>query len=340
MSKKSTTSTTSDGTTHLTTTPTNPEFVTRGIGDLSGSILDLSKSDPYQYVAGPDPLQTKAGATAGGLNGSPWNFDGAADLMRGVAGAGANTYDPFTVKAASVLDNLPAYMSPYTNDVVDTTLKGYDQNSNQVRQGQALDLAGDSTFGGSGGSILRALTEGQLGMGRAQTEAGLRDRAFTTGAGLASGDADRKTSTRLADMAAINSAGQFNAGQHDLDLQRRLAAAGGLAGLSTAADANTRANAETQAGIGGSLRDITQAHDSAPLTLAALTSGLFGSLPLNLLHGQTADGTTHTTGTGTSTESDPIGQLSKLLAAIGSLGGGGGGGSGGSGSGASAAAGG
>lgn len=285
MSKKSTTSSTTDNTNNFsaTTTPSNPEWVTKGIGDLGGSVLDLSKSDPYSYVAGPHALQTQAGNLAGSLTGSPDNFNGAADATRGAMSAGA-----MYTKPASLLDNLQGYMNPYTNDVVNTTLRGFDQNANQTRAQQLLDLGNDSTFGGSGGSILRAQTEGQLGLSRAQTEAQLRDQAFNTGAGLSNEDANRVQQSRLANQT-----------EYETALQRAFQGAGQLGNLSTAYDANQRANAQTMAGIGGTLQGIDQTHAGAPLALAGLTSGLFNNLPLNLLHGQTQNGTS--TGTSNST---------------------------------------
>jgi hypothetical protein len=199
-------------------------------------------------------------------------------------------------------------MSPYLNDVVNTTLKGYDDNANQTRQGQMLDLANDSTFGGSGGSILRALTEGQIGQGRAATEAGLRQQGFETALGAANNDANRYQNTN--DLNA-----QLSAQGQD----RTLSAAAQLQNLITSNDANARANLAAQGDIGAQLRDIEQQRLGAPLNLLATQAGLFGSLPLGLLHGQVGDSTGQSNGTSTTTVSDPLGSLSSLMSGAGSL---------------------
>jgi hypothetical protein len=270
-----------------TQTPTNPAWVSNGLGTLGGHVTDLAGQDPYSFVAGANPLQRQAGNLSGSLSGSPWNFDGAADATRGAMSAGA-----MYAKPASLLDNLQGYMNPYTNDVVNTTLKGFDQNANQTRAQQMLDLGNDSTFGGSGGAILRAQTEGQLGLGRAQTEAQLRDQAFNTGAGLSNQDANRVQQSRLANQT-----------EYETALQRALQGAGQLGNLSTAYDANQRDNAQTMAGIGGTLQGLDQAHAGAPLTVASLLNGAFAGLPLNLLHGQDNNGTTSSITSGTSNTS-------------------------------------
>lgn len=317
-SKSSKTNSTSNTTTNLTQTPTNPAWVDSGLAGLGQQIGDLSKLDPYSLVAGPDALQTQAGTAAAGLTSSP-NFGAASNMFTGVAGAATPH-----VQSASLLDGLSNYQNPYLNDVVNTTLTGFDDNAGRTRAQQQLDLANDSTFGGSGGSILRSLTEGQLAQQRAATEAGLRSDAFNTAAGLSNEDAARRQAASVS-----------NAGEADNALARMLASATGLADIGTAQGADNRANIGTQASLGDMLRQIQQAHDMAPLTGAAAQAGLWNALPLNLLHGQTSNGTGSVQSTGTTVENDPIGQLSKLLAAIGSLGGGGGGGGG---SGAEAAA--
>jgi hypothetical protein len=304
---KTTTNQTTSGTTSMTQTPTNPEWVTSGLQGLGGQISDLSKLDPYSLVAGPDKLQTQAGQGASGLTTSPY-FGQGADMLKGVAGAGANTYNPAMmgdvgkVSGASGLTNLSAWMNPYTNDVVNTTLAGFDENAGRTRASQQLDLANDSTFGGSGGSILRSLTERGLAQDRAGTEASLRDQAFNTAAGYSSQDADRTQQASLANLSAdltratanqnaLNQGGQFNAGQHDADLSRQLAVGEGLAGIGTAAGAEGRSNLTTQADIGAMLQALAQQKAGAPMAQTGALAQMFGSLPLGLTHGTQSDGT-------------------------------------------------
>lgn len=217
------------------------------------------------------------GMTPGGApQPSAGGGSGFLDTIRGAGAAG-----PQNVQGASLLDGLPSYMSPYTNDVVKTTLAGFDQNANQVRQQQQLDLGGDTTFGGSGGSILRSLTEGQFGQGRAATEAGLRDQAFNTGASLSGQDADRRQGASLA-----------NAGLAEQAMMRRLQAG-------TAEGDQTRANITQQSQIGEMLRQIEAAKKLAPITALGAQGSLISGLPLDLFHGGTSTGSLSGTTTGT-----------------------------------------
>jgi hypothetical protein len=358
-SKKSKTSTTQN--TSMTSTPTNPEWVTSGLGALGGRISStFAGLDPSSLVPGADPLQTQAAQGAAGLgqfggygggsaaamgpkraammanggsSGGPGLFaesagpKRAAMLASGQGGA-ASTGNPYgdamstfndmrgsqanlagistgqatSGNAASLLDNLDAYMNPYTDRVVDTSLAGFDRDRNLTRQQQALDLAGDETFGGSGGSILRALTEGELGLSRGQLESGLRADAFNTGAMLSNQDADRRQGMSLANlnaqntfglanMDAQNSGAQFNASQRDGALQRQMAGAAGLAGTASEMQEQQRQNIASQSGMGEMLRQIQQQQAMAPIAALGMEGSLWNSLPLDLLKGQTSTGT-------------------------------------------------
>jgi hypothetical protein len=290
ISSKKTTSTT-DTTSNVnqdtsnTTRPFNPDWVTNPVQGLTGRIDSyFSGLDPQSLVAGPNALQTQGADSLSHLTGSPWNFDGAADLTRGVAAADAPSVQG--VRANGYIND---YMNPYTDSVVNSSLAGFDQNANQTRQGQMLDLAGDSTFGGSGGSILRSLTEGQLGLSRGQLEGGLRSQGFNTALTAAQADADREQNARTTNAQMLSDT-----------LNRRLTAGGQLANLSTSYDANQRANADAQMGAGDTLRGIDQQGLLAPTAASGLEGGLLSNLPLDMFHGSDATGSLSGTATGTS----------------------------------------
>lgn len=287
MSKKTTTKTNQQ--THMVQTPNNPEFVSKGIEGLAGQVTDLSKADPYSFVAGPDALQTQAAQGASALSSSPVQ-----GILNGVATAG-----PQSVQAASLLDNLPAYMSPYTKDVVDASLADYDFGAGQQDAQARLDLGGDTTFGGSGGALYRSALGGQLARGRGTLSAGLRDQAFNTGASLSGQDADRRQQASMSNASLAEQA-----------LARQAAAA-------QAMGSEGRANVDTQSQIGAILQQLAQTRAVAPLSLLGTQATLFGGLPLGLLQGQTQDGTM--SGTSTSKTSDPMGAIGGLLAGAGSL---------------------
>lgn len=264
--------------------PTNPAFVTQPVQDIANQINALSNRDPLDFVTGASDLQQQAFSSASGLvNGGSDSagglFDQSRDLAVSAGSAGANTAQggllgsPNSTQAASVdsasfqaslvgdngiqvgptarvssqslLDGLDNYISPYTDQVVDTSLAEYDEQSGRNRARLAAEGAANNAFGGSRFAVREGIFEGETDRLRALTEAGLRDQAFNTGANLSSQDADRRQQASsanaaadnartaqqaqldqqslLSDVAAQNQAGQFNAG---LEQQGLLADAG------------------------------------------------------------------------------------------------------------------
>jgi hypothetical protein len=244
MSKK--TKTSSQSTSTATRTPTNPEWVTSGLESLGGKIMGLANMDPRSFVAGPSALQTKAFGDAGNLTVSP-RYAEAGNIFTRIAGEGPSTYtaktgqakdwtaqgydavtgqatkagpvadwegqgyDAATYNASSLLEGLDKYMSPYTNDVVNTALADYDFGAGETRANQALDEARSGAFGGSGAAITRALTEDNLTRGRGTLSAGLRDTAFTRGANLSATDAGFRNDASRFNAGALNDASAFRA---------------------------------------------------------------------------------------------------------------------------------
>lgn len=255
-----------------------------------------------------------------------------------VAGAGAPQMTAAQMAAAhmdaaTAYGGIDHYMDPYLNDVVNTTLTGFDKNAGLQRAQAQMGLAGDTTFGGSGGSIYKALLEGNLSDSRAATEAGLRSQGYAQALAAAQQDAQRQqeaNSTNAGFTQGANSAnagfqqqaGATNAGLADSNLTRQLAAGGQLGNLADmgltgaiAGDANTRSNIDTQSAQGDLIRQIALQHNLAPITVASALSGLWGSTPFGLLHGE--NDTSHSTST--QTVSDPMGTIASLAGAAGSL---------------------
>jgi len=163
--------------------------------------IDTSKFTGSQFVAGEDPLQTSAinlaqqgvgsytpylSAAQAGMTTAGGDL-GAARTAAGGLGAltGANAYQPF--------------MSPYQQQVIDTSLASFDKQAAQQQQGlrdQALDVPG--AFGGgregvqqaeymAGSDLNRAALQAQLmqqGFGQAQKGA---QQAFQNQGAIASG---------------------------------------------------------------------------------------------------------------------------------------------------------
>lgn len=316
--KKTKTTSSSNSTQNLTQTANNPGYVDQALANLTGQVQNLSSLNPTSLIAGPDPLQTQAATGAAGLSLSP-DFGTASQMLSGAGGGGPNTYAATTGTAASLLPNLQNYFSPYQNDVVKSALADYDVGAGQTRAANQLALAGDDTFGGSGGAIQTSLSNDAIDRGRATLSAGLLNQGFNEAASLSNQDADRQQQMSLANLTALNSAGQYNAGAADTAAQRQLAAGAALTNNGTAAGAQAQGNVATQSSIGQILQALAQAKAGAPLAQTGALASILAALPLGLVHGQTTNGASSSSGTSTQTVSDPMGQIGSLISAGGSL---------------------
>ena len=116
-------------------------------------------TDPTTGLGSFQPFLTKAGT--------------AADAATGLTGTGAGT------GAGSI----SSYMSPYQQQVIDTTLQDFDQQA-QIRQNQlaAQTLGVPGAFGGGREGVQRAQYQAQSDQNRAQTLANLRQTGFQNAA--------------------------------------------------------------------------------------------------------------------------------------------------------------
>lgn len=295
------TKTTSSSNQTATMTPNNPAWSENLVSGVADRIGNLGNLDPYSLVADANPLQTSAGNLSGSLGAGIQDARVAFGSGMGSAtGATQSIIDGSApqMTAASLLDGLQNYMSPYTNNVVDTTLANYDRSAGQNRAQQLLNIGGmDDTFGGSGSMAYLGNFDAANQLNRAQTEAQLRDQGFNTGSNLSNLDAGRRQ-----DASSTNA--QLQAQQNALKLQAAQqmgALAQSQANTAMGFDANQRDNATSQANIGDVLRQIQQQKLGAPIAQASAQAGLLGQLPLDLFRGQTVNSTG--TSTGTSKES-------------------------------------
>lgn len=292
---------------------TAPDWITKALQGITGNITDLAGQNPQSFVAGANPLLTQAGTTAGGLGaGDPHAFGAASDVTGYVMNANA----PRT-GAVQASPYIQQYMDPYQNDVINATDADLTHNEGLSRARDALSLAGSGAFGGSGAALTQSADNEALARTRASTLSGLRSAGYTQALGAAEQDAGRR-----------QSANDLNAQLYGQNMDRALGAASQLGGLATTQDANTRANIDSQSGVGTTLRGIAQQQATAPLSLASWSSSTLPDL-LRGLFGQSGttsgvtNGTTNSTGTTTSngtTSTNPSG-MSDLgdIAAIASL---------------------
>lgn len=297
MGKRKSTSQTSTSSSS-SSTPTNPEWVAHTAQSLNTGIQSLGGRDPYSLIAPVSDLEVQAGAGASKLGkgfGSGDNAVGSdswfSDLLSQPAPA---------VGAASLLDNLSAYSNPYRDQVVDAALADYDYSAGATRAAQDLELTGSNAFNGSGSGITRSMTERQLNQARGTLSANLLKDMFTTSAGLASQDAERRQQASLANA--------------QMALQDRQA----RAQLALDRDGGLRSNVAAQAALGAQLRGTDQAMRNAPITQLGTQIDMFSGLPLQLFQGQntTSTGTSNTKSTQTPSLLDMLGQIAEAGANV------------------------
>ena len=139
------------------------EQLTSAIGGLKD--LDVSKIYGPQFVAGQGALTEQAQQLAGGLGGyQPY-------LQAAQAATGPQAYQQF--------------MSPYQQDVINTTLQQYDIQSQKGLPALAAQAIGAGAFGGGREGVQRAEYQTQSDLNRALLQAQLQQQGFGQAQGLA-----------------------------------------------------------------------------------------------------------------------------------------------------------
>lgn len=200
--------------------------VSFGGGMAAGSPAKFDPTNPQINGGGGD------GYTAPGAQPAN-NFDLASMLGMNAATSGANTataqgyapssytaagYDPRGYQASQASASgftqagLQERLSPYLQEVVDTSLADYDVSAGRSRSLISAQSAANGGLRNSNNAIRLGLAEDGLARGRATTSASLRDQGFRTAADILGRDNDRSLQASLANAAAENAARQFSAG--------------------------------------------------------------------------------------------------------------------------------
>jgi hypothetical protein len=129
----------------------------KAIGGLRGA--DLSKIFGSQFVAGQDPLQLQAQQLMQQGIGGYQKYLNAAE-----ASTGPNAYK--------------AYMSPYQQDVINTTLSEYDVQARKGAQGVPAAAIAAGAFGGGREGVQRAEYQSNSDRNRAGIQANLLQQGF------------------------------------------------------------------------------------------------------------------------------------------------------------------
>ncbi len=139
------------------------EDLSQAVGGIKG--LDLSKLYGQQFVAGPSALQTQAEGLSTGLGG----------------------YQPFLqeAQAATGPTAYQQYMSPYQQDVIDTTLSEFDRQSQMGLPALAAQAIQAGAFGGGREGVQRAEYQSTSDRNRAALQAQLLQQGFGQAQSLA-----------------------------------------------------------------------------------------------------------------------------------------------------------
>jgi hypothetical protein len=175
--------------------------LTSAVGGIKG--LDVSKLYGQQFVAGPGALQTQAETLASGLGGyQPYlqaagqYFGGAGQAQQTAAGmVGPQAYQ--------------AYMSPYQQDVIDTSLREYDIQAQKGLPQLAAQAISAGAFGGGREGVQRAEYQSASDRNRAALQAQLLQQGY--------GQAQQAAAQAFGQQQQL-SAGQLGLGQAQMGL--------------------------------------------------------------------------------------------------------------------------
>jgi len=140
------------------------EELTTAVGGLKAA--DLSKSLGRQFIAGQDPLQTQAQQVAlGGIGAYRPFLQGAQQAQTTAAGlTGPTAYQQF--------------MSPYQQDIIDTTLAEFDVQAQKGIPGIAAQAVSRGVLGGGREGVMRSEYQSASDRNRAALQAQLLGQGF------------------------------------------------------------------------------------------------------------------------------------------------------------------
>ena len=185
------------------------EDLTSAIGGLKG--LDVSKIYGPQFVAGQGALAQQAQGLAGGLG----------------------SYQPY-LQAAQAATGPQAYqqfMSPYQQDVINTTLGQYDIQAQKNLPGLAAQAINAGAYGGGREGVQRAEYQNQSDLNRALLQAQLQQQGYGQAQSLAgqqynqqmqlAGQSQGLASQQIAGLSALGQQQQAQS-QAELEAQKQL----------------------------------------------------------------------------------------------------------------------
>jgi hypothetical protein len=180
------------------------EDLTSAIGGLKG--LDVSKIYGPQFVAGQGALSQQAQGLAGGLG----------------------SYQPYlqAAQAATGPQAYQQYMSPYQQDVINTTLQQYDIQAQKGLPALAAQAIGAGAYGGGREGVQRAEYQTQSDLNRALLQAQLQQQGYGQAQNLAAqqynqqlGLAGQAQGLQAQQIAGLSALGQQQQAQRQAELE-------------------------------------------------------------------------------------------------------------------------
>jgi len=276
--------------------------------DISGMLPQVAGTNVLQQQA----LQQQA--TQAGLGALQFNDQG--QVLGAGQGTGIAGYQPYLQGAAGLSSPgaYQQYMSPYQQDVINTTLQNYDVQAQKGLAPLAASAVNAGAFGGAREGIQRAEYQSASDRNRAALEAQLRQQGF--------GQAQNQANTAFAQQmnlaqlqpqlayGAAQQLGQAGAGQQSYEQ-------GILNALQQGAAIQNQYPLQRLSGITSLFGNIAQATPGTPgqpittnpaLAAAQAFAGIYGAMNPKSLFGGTGTGTAAGSGIGTG-----IGQIGNAL---------------------------
>ena len=195
-------------------------------GNITGTVPTLDQLGPQ--IAPQNVLTQEAqqlAATQAGLG--QLTFDPVTGAVTGAgAGTGVAGYQPYLDQATAYSgpDAYKQFMSPYQQDVIDTTLAEYDIQAAKGAQGTAADAIAAGAFGGGREGVRRAEYGAASDRNRAATQAKLLQEGFGTAQNLAAQafNQQRNLASLQPSLAASNIQNLGGAGTSNLAYEQAL----------------------------------------------------------------------------------------------------------------------
>ena len=151
--------------------------LTKGIGSIKSGQLDLKDIMGRQFVAAKDPSElTKLAESLATADKGLGSFMPFVEQAATIEGDAAKLVGPEAYKD---------YMSPFQQDIIDTTLKSFEEQEAKRLRNLKAQAVQTGAFGGTREGVERAIFKSQSDLNRAALEAQLKGQGFTQAQNLA-----------------------------------------------------------------------------------------------------------------------------------------------------------